>query len=140
MKINRLKLIDLVKVEIARRVELTDKENAQRAEKWARELEEYEAQTTDAWKEFGNTIIRAVRRGEVLSVESVPPILRKTKWNTGVELRFASDTPPLPISPNVRHLNALLSLLESSDDDVVSTYSLEKSGFPLGQRLLRGDS
>jgi hypothetical protein len=145
MKINRLQLITIIQSEITR---LQDRARARHDAHREREdtaAQRYVEETREGWREFTLRIRNRVNDGLPVTYDDVPEALRAR----GVimrGIRFFDNRPadvPVPAIfnpdtvPGVPPLTTLRGVLAASDDDDVSTYALEKMGFPLGKTLLR---
>lgn len=133
MKIKREKLLALITGELARLK--TTRERKDIAEKSRTETvrAHYERSTRDAWQRLAEMIERRTAAREPVEWEYVPADLRG--FRTG-QLKFYD--PPRPgacgsveDSLEYRRLDALRRLLEVAEDEMVSTYALEKAGFRL---------
>ena len=132
MKIKRAALLTLISSEISR---LEDAEKARAERERARSevaLEEYLRETLPHWRTFANRLRRAVSNGEPITYELAP-----------VELRFRhsqalnwwgrrTDAEPREVAEGLR---ALRLVLELTQDEYVTTTTLERQGFALGRTL-----
>lgn len=134
MKFGRQKLIDLLKIEVDR-VQRDHQFALREAENKAETARnDYVIKTTDAWFTLADNICATVKRGEPVTADVIPRELRDrfTKSIKFYEERYSVPSERAYLE-RMRDLRALIDVLEVSDDDTVSLYSLQKSGFPLGK-------
>lgn len=134
VKIKRQKLIDLLKVEIHRREVAAKEQHEKSVTRQREDTNAYVRRTADAWQTFARSITVAVGGREPVTWDDVPHELRS--YRDG----YVEVHRPRPVDANVDdadQLRALLAVLEATEDEVISTYALEKMGFVLG-RTLRG--
>jgi hypothetical protein len=137
VKINRLKLIKLVKAEINRIDNITEQRNTDIVIKAKLARDEYVASTKGSWVTFANAIITRVSMNTPVTRDDVPQALRDG-YRDYVSLWSAPASPALHV-PRTQALVTLLDVLEASSDEEVSTSSLQKDGFTLGHVLRRHD-
>lgn len=137
MKINREKLISLIDTEIERLKQLTADSYARRIKDAEREVATYVKNTSAGWEEFAQRIMTAVAAGNPVTSDLIPPTIKERGSRTYVRAFEVQVIRPGEMPPQVNELEMLKKILEASTDDEVSTYALEKQGFPLG-RVLKG--
>lgn len=137
MKINRLELIQILKKRVEDAEAARDKTHREALTDYENAVEKYFTDTAKAWLDFSELIKRSVSNNTVtmLNRDSIPKPLR-TRFSG--ELRFFENKLPkkADMGETESQLRRLIEILESSSDEQVSTYSLEKLGFPIG-RVLR---
>ena len=144
MKIKKDKLLRLINTELKN---LRERETSTRAADVTRAekaRQDYVDNLSGAWREFINNAQQAIQRREPITRDLVPQELHvwsRTRGSGAVELRVydeprATHTSRVENSPSYRKLDALRRLLETVEDDIISTYGLEKAGFRL-ETILR---
>lgn len=135
MKFNRRKLIKIIEAEITR-VNAAARDLAERRAQDADLARiSYVERTSAAWKEFAANIRAAVAHSEPITINQVPAGIRSRMnyidfWE---ESRVVARKISTSQNDSVRDLKALLDVLNASDDETVSLYALQKSGFSLGK-------
>jgi hypothetical protein len=135
VKISRLKLIELIDVEVTRRERLADEELTRATARQSDERERYRVATQVAWRTFAQRIIERVNADEAVTSADVPRALTDGGRRTyGISLYHDIDE-PRRANPRTADLRRLRELLQASLDEEISTYALEKQGFSLGRVL-----
>lgn len=102
---------------------------------WQAAEREYDKRTANVWLDFAATIQRKIGEGKLVAREDIPKEIKTNGSWTGLELfDKKKPTPPTPRDEETQLLR-LIEILKNSTDDEVSTYALEKLGFPLGRVL-----
>lgn len=136
MKVNRVALINILQ----KRLDALERRAAERfmigLEKHAERERKYYDETLDAWREFARTITdRVDEKGGFVQSSDIPQRIRS---GLGGLFFFTDKKPDAPTATHSeRQLARLIEILKNSSDDEVSTYALEKMGFPIG-RVLSG--
>lgn len=133
MKINKLRLLELVNQQIAYRERDQERRRAEAAVNNERSRERH-LQLAAHWEEFARRILDKVIDDELITTDLVPPELRSGYSDS---LRFFKPIKPAELSDAAADLRALKLFLEATLDEEVNTTSLERQGFALG-RVLRG--
>lgn len=133
MKVNRLELIEKVKGMIealengAAERRARDERQAETA--FTRYMEEHGAE----WAEFSRTVARRVRRGEPVIADDIPEGLR---YGRGMVETFRPVTiRESDYVPRIGHLRNLITILETSPDEYVSTAALDRMGAPIRELM-----
>ncbi len=133
MMINRLELIEKLKAKIKEREERAakDLERARFSAGQAREA--YVELFRPHWAAFADRIRYRNRRGEPITAEDVPAELRhRDGWSGSTVVLFKpTEVKQSDHQPRVQNLQALLLILESTVDEVISTSALERMGAPV---------
>lgn len=134
MKINRLELIEKLKAMIKDREDAAAGRRALALIKVESKEKDYIHETGTAWLDFAAKVQDKVEAGRhAITMEDVPKIL-KDGWG---DLRFFK--PPTfresDYVPRVGHLNTLLTFLESSPDEFVTTNALSQIGAPVRELM-----
>lgn len=134
VKINRLKLIDILQQRIVDMEKHQQDRYARAYADWNDARRAYFDQTEAAWIEFSDIIHRKISQMEIITINDIPIELRSRSWGTITLFDVKQPNEP---SPDVRivQLNTLINVLLETSNDEVSTYSLEKMGFKLGSIL-----
>jgi hypothetical protein len=134
MKIKRTTLLALIDNEMERIRTAVAQRNEQATHRNAQIRDTGELELREDWKAFAETINRCVGRQEPVTWDDVPHGLRATRsWK---ELKFYDPPKPRDLEDvekitEYRRLDALRRLLEAAEDEIVSTYTLDKAGFRL---------
>ena len=134
MKINRLKLIEIIKTKLDT-IEADRLRRYELAVQVHRDAErKYFEDTRADWATFAQTIERTLSQGKIMRASSMPSGLQSRMSSS---MRFFDGKPPVAPQPHEQEaqLRTLISVLEQSSDEEVSTHALEKIGFPLGRIL-----
>ena len=93
---------------------------------------EYVRVTHDAWKTFADRITVILENGGVPTRDDIPKAIHSGNLSS---LKFFEKRKPLAPTPSEEELQLrrLITILKNSTDIEVSTYALEKMGFPLGR-------
>jgi len=141
MKIKTSRLIELIDAELKRIRRSSEERRLRDVDRAERAREEYVDKTSAAWQSFAENIRRVTAQREPITWEHVPRELRGPYGVGSINIWQPTKTresyPAPEEHPDYRRLETLRSLLDVVEDDVISTYSLEKAGFRL-ERLLRG--
>lgn len=137
MKISRQKLITLIDKEITRLQQIVTDNHNQKVRDATRQATEYTERTSAAWELFAQRIGVALVSGNPVTSDLVPPELRDRYDKSHVRVFETRVISQAAQHPRVVELNTLKNVLEASTDEEISTYALEKQGFPLG-RVLKG--
>jgi hypothetical protein len=135
MMVGRARLIKVVRDEITRRENAVVARN-ERAQAQCRQAEqEYVDRTAMAWEELASMILTVNNMRRALTPEDIPQALLGDR--RGVVHSIPLFTPRRTDTDvaNVAQLRLLVEVLETSDDEYVSTSSLQKEGFTLGKVL-----
>lgn len=141
MKINRLKLIALIDAEITRLNDRADERLQQDLREAERRRDAYFRRTCEAWGVFAQRINQALVAGNPVTTELIPTEIGNGHSNAfggRSGFRYIEVWMPETVNrqtPNTTALEKLRAVLELSSDEEVSTYGLEKQGFPLGRTL-----
>lgn len=141
MKINRVKLIALIDAEITRLNDQADELFSRNTAEAERRRDVYVRTTSAAWQEFAQRINVAVADGKPVTVDLLPQSLGgggQSHVFGRSSVKYLEVWQPEIVKrqePNTTALRKLRDVLLLSDDDEVSTYGLEKQGFPLGRTL-----
>jgi len=135
VKINRLELIEILEERISK----SQTERQRRYEKAVQEYEAAEAEyfnrTRDAWMAFATTITEKIVKKEIIRQSDIPRALAHS-WSSINVFEKTRPVAPVAESEFEAHLRALINVLNKTTDKEISTYSLEKMGFPL-RRVLK---
>lgn len=135
MKIKREALIGLIQ----KRVQAWETDREQRYQKalndWRDAEIEYDKRTANAWLDFADIIRRKIGDGKLITRDDIPREIKSHGSWSGLEI-FDKKKPasPTPREEETQLLR-LIEILKNSTDDEVSTYALEKLGFPIGRVL-----
>lgn len=133
MKINRLRLLELVNQQIAYREKDQARRQAELVESDRRSREKALA-LGPAWEELARRILDAVIDDNPVTMSLVPHELRSGYSDA---LRFFKPSRVAELNDAAADLKALKLFLEATLDENVNTTSLERQGFSLG-KVLRG--
>lgn len=147
MKIERLTLLRLVETSLAQVEQGVRARLVSRYERGVEERHRYHADTRDAWFTFAHTILDRMTVADdddtVITVSDVPPALRGygsvRLFDTRTDAPLFTEEQMegvLARDPGVRELRTLRDVLNATQDELVSTYALEKMGFTM-KALLR---
>lgn len=134
MKFVRTDLIEQVKAEIHRRGMEAAQRTADARDEYAANLAGYLERTSAGWSKLADTIRRRVRTGQPMTAEDVPAELGggRNNWaRQGGYIAVWDDKGPARYAPDVAGLKTLLTLLESSPSEQLSTTELENMGFKM---------
>lgn len=133
MKINRLRLLELVN----KQIEIRERDQERRAVEAVAAEERSLARALELgpdWEEFARRILDATIDDKPITADMVP---YKLKAGYSDSLRFFKPaTKPTELSDAAADLKALKLFLEATLDENVNTTGLERQGFSLG-RVLR---
>lgn len=134
MKIKRQALIEILQ----RRLLEWENDREQRYNKavkeWQAAEREYDKRTANVWLDFAATIQRKISAGKLVTRDDIPEEIKSSGSWTGL-LEFFDKKKPMTPTPRAEEelLRRLIEILKNSTDVEVSTYALEKMGFPLGR-------
>lgn len=136
MKINRLKLIELLKNEQARMIDKQSSDRQSAKQKAQSALSEYRARTREDWLTFAETIKQVVGMNEVITPHHIPGQLRGPSHWGDCTLKLWDKPKPnerqdVRETMEYRKIQAIVTMLEAAEDETISTYALEKAGFRL---------
>ena len=133
MKINRLRLLELVN----RQIEIREKDQERRAVELVKAHERNLARALELgpdWEEFARRILDAIIDDKPITLDLVPYNL-KAGYSDSLRF-FKPANKPTELSDAAADLKALKLFLEATLDENVNTTGLERQGFSLG-RVLR---
>ena len=140
MKIRRQRLLELVTAEQTRlREGVADRIRVENATN-RRRREEYERKLREAWEIFSDQVNRLTAAREPITFDDVPAELRSFRDG----LKFWQEPRSTVVTDiestlEYRRLDALRRMLEATEDEVISTYALERAGFRL-ENLMRASA
>lgn len=129
MKIDRLEMIDKINAMIKNREEAASGRRAMALIEGEQQEKNYVAEHAEGWALFVRNIQKKMKSGRAVTVEDIPADLKSGYGNINVFRPNAfreSD-----YVPRVGHLKNLLTILESSPDEFVTTNALVRMGAPL---------
>lgn len=135
MKIKRQLLIETLQTRLDEREKLRLNRHTAAVNSYNAEERRYAESTHEAWKSFADRIHYVLGRGGLVTPEDIPKAISDGSLRGG--LKFFRKGEPLPPTPTEEELllRRLIEILKNSTDVEVSTYALEKMGFPLGRVL-----
>lgn len=135
MKIKRQALIEIIERRLREIEDDREKRYVRAVKDWQTAENEYVERTANAWIDFSRTIQDKIGRGELLTQDDIPQMIKNT--GTWPGLKFFDSRKPISPTPHETetHLRRLVELLKNSTDIEVSTHALEKAGFPIGRVL-----
>jgi hypothetical protein len=137
MKISRLKLIEILRSEQDRLVNRQRRILLDRAQRDTVNATAYVERTREAWLQLATNIRQAVENGGTVTAQDIPkPIRRNVGYGVGLEIwEPPKDRDVVNVTDTLefRKIGAVLRLLEVAEDEMISTYALEKAGFRIEQ-------
>lgn len=140
MKIKRQKLLDLIITEQTRlRDTFANRALVEQANQ-ARRREDHERRFREAWELFSDQIHRRTAAHQPITIDDVPADLRVARdmlcfWRESTR----SCVDDVTATREYRQLDSLRRLLEAIEDEIISTYGLEKAGYRL-EHLMRASA
>jgi hypothetical protein len=137
MKISRLKLIEILRSEQDRLVNRQRRILLDRAQHDTVNATAYVERTREAWLQFATNIRQAVENGGTVTAQDIPkPIRRNVGYIVGLDIWKPPkyrDVVNVTDTLEFRKIGTALRLLEAAEDEMISTYALEKAGFRIEQ-------
>ena len=133
MKIKRQSLIEILQTRLDEREKYRLSRHASALQSHDEAEREYAHSTYEAWGEFAHQILKTLERGGLPAPSDIPKAISDGSLRGGLKF-FNKNKPLLPTaSEEELLLRRLITILKNSTDVEVSTYALEKMGFPLGR-------
>lgn len=131
MRINRLELIEKLRRMVAEREQSAAAQLAKAYDDVAQDESRYVAEHAADWAAFANKIRAKNRKEQPVTLDDVPEGLRaKSGWQE-VRVFRPSTVNESSYLPQTEALTRLITVLESSPDEFVSTSALDRIGVPL---------
>jgi hypothetical protein len=126
MQFNRTKLIGLIDAEIQRRTNAAAEATQKEYQQYDASLSAYQERTSESWSAFSRYIEDRIAEGKPVLKEGVPAEI----WSrNGYELDFWTKSVPAVTPLRLDDLPALKAMLQSVEDEKISTAELQRLGF-----------
>ena len=136
MRINRLELIEKIRVMINQREAEANARKVKAVDEAGRAEGEYVAEHSAEWTQFANRIRAQVRKSLPITLDDVPEGLRSGRgWHGEVRLFRPSTVRESDYVARTEPLTRLIAVLEASPDEFISTSALDRIGAPLRELM-----
>lgn len=133
MKVNRLELIEKLKGMIQTVEDRAAARRAEALEKVQTDQAQYLTEHRADWEKLATTIRYRLRRDQPVTSEDIPEGIRYSR--NAIAVYTPRTFRESDYVPRVDHLHRLLTVLESSPDEFVSTSALDRIGAPLRELM-----